>query len=182
MRSSLILLCVATLACAATVLASPPGLTETSFRHDPARDGFVVSGADDGRFAWIRGSRLAVALDSNADGARFIAPLGMTLDGSTSFRITVDLTLASVTASPADFFQISFGACNLATTGLNRTGTALAGPPFFVDDSDVYDAVSFDYFPNVTFFGGPFLQPAVLGAARGSSFARNRASLPTRRW
>ncbi len=157
-------------------LAAPPVRMDATFRQDPSRAGFGVQGADDGRFAWIRGSRLAVALDSNADAARFIAPLGMTLDGATSFRMTVDFTLVSISASPDDFFQLSFGACNMTSTGLNRTGTALAGPPFFVDDSDVFDAVSFDYFPNVTFFGGPFLQPAVFGAARGSAFANFAAN------
>lgn len=155
---------------AAPVLAAPAGF-HADFRRDPARQGFAVQGDDDGRFAWRPGRHLAVSLDSNAPGARLAAPLGLSLDGSTSFRVEAEILLGSVDASPDDFFQLGFGLVSLSTTGLNRTGTSLPGPPFFVDDSDVFDSVEFDYYPNVTFFGGPFLQPTVFGAGSASSSA-----------
>lgn len=162
-------------AIAAPALAEAPGF-RADFRRDPASLGFGLQGADDGRFAWQRGEGLVVALDSNAPGSRLVAPLGMTLDGSTSFRVEADIVLSDVDASPDDFFQLAFGLVNQGSTGLNRTGTSLAGPPFFVDDSDTFDSVEFAYYPNVTFFGGPFLQPTVFGAERGSAFANFAAN------
>ena len=160
----------------AAPLAAQPAAFHADFRRDPSKQGFTVQGADDDRFAWLRGRRLAVALDSNADGSRLLAPLGLELDGSAPFHLEVDFELGSVTASPDDFFQIAFGLCSSVTTGLNRTGTSLPRPPFFVDDSDVFDSIEFDYYPNVTIFGGPFLQPTVFGAATGSAFGNFAAN------
>jgi hypothetical protein len=147
-----------------------------TFRHDPDREGLLVQGADDGRFAFTRGKPLVTTLDSNAPGSRLLAPLPFQLDGATSFVIEVDLALDDVEASPDDFFQVSLGLVNAATTGLNRTGTSLPAPPFFVDDADCHDMVEIAYFPNVTSFGGPFLQPAVFGGDVGSPFANFAAN------
>lgn len=149
---------------------------DADFRRDPARQGFVPQGDAESRFAWLRARHLAVTLDSNAPAARLVSPLGMSLDGTTSFRLEADFVIEGLDASPDDFFQLGFGLVNLGTTGLNRTGTSLPVPPFFVDDSDVFDSVGFDYYPNVTFFGGPFLQPTVFGAESGSAFANFAAN------
>ena len=146
------------------------------FRRDPERQGFVVTGVDDGRFDWSRGRELDVLLDSNAPGARLGAPLGTTLDGADSFVVEMDFRLDAIDASPDDFFQVSFGLVSSATTGLNRTGTSLSAPPFFVDDADTWDSLELAYYPNVTFFGGPFLQPTVFGANVGSPFSNFAAN------
>lgn len=162
------------------LLASPalagPATFHADFRKDPARAGFAVEGADDGRFAWVRGRDLRVRLDSNDPAARLAAPLGVTLDETTSFRVAADLVLMGIDASPDDFFQISFGLTRAGVTGLNRTGTSLPAPPFFVDDADTFDSIELDYYPNVTFFGGPFLQPTAFGPARGSAFSNFAAN------
>lgn len=151
---------------------------ESAFRlhQDLVRQGFVVQGADDGRFEAARGKALAVTLDSNAPASRLLAPLGFELDGTTSFTLEVELTIDALAGGPDDFFQLAFGLASSATTGLNRTGTALPAPPWFVDDSDVWDSVEIAYFPNETFFGGPFLQPTVFGGATGSPFANFAAN------
>jgi hypothetical protein len=63
-------------------------------------------------------------------------------------------------ADPLGFFQISWGLWNSATTGLERTGT----PADFAGDT--FELLEFAYFPNLSpFFGGPFLSPALFGAA-----------------
>src|SRR5687767_11097057 len=79
------------------------------FRRDPASQGFVVQGEDDGRFAWVRNRCLDVALDSTKPGARLLAPLPFELDGEASFRVEVDVVLTRLDASPDDFFQVAFG-------------------------------------------------------------------------
>ncbi|MGH9798222.1 MAG: hypothetical protein ACRD5D_08730, partial [Candidatus Polarisedimenticolia bacterium] len=68
-------------------------------------------------------------------------------------------------ADPNGFSQVAFGLWNGATTGLNRTGFP----------SDAYDLLEFDYFPNVTAFGGPFLSPTVFGGNAGDNAFNNFA-------
>ena len=105
-----------------------------------------------------RGS-LTVLYDSSRPTTRMETPLGAVLDGSTPFRLGAVFTIEEVEASEEDFFQISFGAGNSATTGLNRTGTT----PYF-GDADTFDHVEFSYYPNVSFWGGPNLTPTVFGS------------------
>jgi hypothetical protein len=162
----------------ALLLASPmanAGGVKFTVRDQPSRD-WSVQGADDGRFEWLRTGGVAVELDSNEPSARLITRLPWTLGGDASFRLVMDFSIANVEASPEDFFQISLGLVNQATTGLNRTGTALDAPPWFVDDADTFDAVEMAYFPNLTSFGGPFLQPTVFGARAGDSAFWNFAA------
>lgn len=50
---------------------------------------------------------------------------------------------------------------NSATTGTDRAGAA---------GGTAYDICTFDYFPNVTFFGGPSLGPSIINTQNGSGF------------
>lgn len=144
--------------------------------HDTRAEGWTLQGMADDRWEWSQGGGLDLASDSTKPSARLIAPLPFTLDGSQNFRVEMDLVLDELVASPDDFFQVSVGLVSATTTGLNRTGTSLPVAPFFVDDADVFDAVELAYFPNVTFFGGPFLQPTVFGRAAGPSAFWNFAA------
>jgi hypothetical protein len=148
---------------------------DVSFTEDlskkKAAGAFATSGSDDGRFLWEPNDGLSAIYDSSLEDSRLMAPLGFELTGASDFVVEVDFTIQAIEGGPDDFMQFAFGLVNSRTTGLNRTGTSLPGPPFFDDDSDVYDSVEFAYFPNETFFGGPFLQPAVFGAEMGSPFA-----------
>jgi hypothetical protein len=170
MRAQVLALLMATSASA----AAPPRVA-VDFRTPASRRVVTIDGAHDGRFTWSR-EGLRLELDSNAPTSRAVVPLRMTLDGTTSFAVEVDLVLEDLQASPEDFFQVAFGLMNQTTTGLNRTGTSLNVPPFFVDDADCFDSVELAYFPNVTFFGGPFLQPTVFGAQVGPSAFGNFAA------
>lgn len=168
--------CTLVVLLAASGSARGAGDSVTLHVRDVAPEAWSVEGADDGRFEWRPGGGVRVTSDSRDASSRLLAPLPFTLDGSTSFRVEVDFVLEDLDASPVDFFQVSMALVNRATTGLNRTGTALPAPPWFIDDADVFDAVEFAYFPNVTFFGGPFLQPTVFGAQAGSSAFWNFAA------
>lgn len=162
---------------AAAAVAGPraPHVRSFDFTRDAEALGFVVQGVEDGRFTDERHA-LSLLHDSTEPGSRLLAPLPWTLDGTDSFSVEVDLEIIDLQASPTDFFQLSFGLVNRELTGLNRTGTALPGAPFFEDDSDAFHAVEFAYFPNETFFGGPFLQPGVYGADAGGSIFANFAA------
>ncbi len=67
-------------------------------------------------------------------------------------------------ADPYGFFQISWGLWNSESTGLERTGN------FESYAGDTFELLEWDYFPNVSpFFGGPYLSPALFGAANEDS-------------
>ncbi len=75
-------------------------------------------------------------------------------------------------ADPNGFFQISWGLWNSQTTGLRRTGD----PTDF--STDTFELVEMNYFPNVSsFFGGPFLAPAIFGEAVSGGAFDNFSSL-----
>lgn len=139
-------------------------------RRDPAKSGAVLTGVDDGRFDWSAPEGLSALFDSTLPSSRLALPLGRSLTGADSFALEVELELLAIEGGPDDFMQLAFGLINSATTGLNRTGTTAPPPIFFIDDSDTYDQIELGYFPNVTFFGGPTLQPAVFGEQVGSPF------------
>jgi len=147
-----------------------------NFRHGAEKLGAVVSGEDDGRFAWSAGDSLSALYDSTLPSSRLSIPLQRSLTGADTFALEVEFEMLAVDGGPDDFMQLAFGLVNSATTGLNRTGTSVPPPIYFIDDSDTYDQIEFAYFPNETFFGGPFLQPAVFGAEVGSPFDNFAAS------
>ena len=128
---------------------------------------FFGEGATDERFEFVRAARphfpgdpggtLRVLYDSDRPGARISTPLGsvLSLDESFSFGAILTIRSQGFFADPQGFAQISFGLWNSATTGMDRA----------VFPADSYDLIGFDYFPNITGFGGPFLSPNVFGGA-----------------
>jgi hypothetical protein len=148
-----------------------PRQVET-FRSDPAASGrTVIRGAALERVHWRRdepafagdvpGSLLA-EYDSSAPAGLLGFPLRHPLREQDTFHAAAVLVIHSegFAADPDGFFQISWGLWNSRTTGLDRTGS----PASFA--TNTFDLVEFDWFPNVSpFFGGPFVAPAVLGAA-----------------
>ena len=145
------------------------------FDADPLAGGgpgaFFTEGDIAARFAWLgsepshfpgdRDGTLRVLYDTTLPAARISTPLGRVLSLSEDFAFGAILTLRSAgfSASPDGFSQITFGLWNARTTGMNRTGFP----------SDSFDLLEFDYFPNVTAFGGPFLSPSVFGGDAGGN-------------
>jgi len=160
------------------------------FETDPLLPGnanaFAGEGDVDAHFAYLpeepphfRGDRpgaLRVLYDTTLPAGRISAPLGQVLSLDDDFDLGAILTIRSegYDASPDGFDQIAFGLWNSRTTGLART----AFP------SDSFDLLEFDYFANVTPFGGPFLSPSVFGgnvadnAFFNFSFASSQVALP----
>jgi hypothetical protein len=132
---------------------------------------FFPEGDGAARFAWLaaepshfpgdREGTLRVLYDTTLPAARISTPLGRVLSLSEDFSFGAILTLRSsgFQAPPEGFSQIAFGLWNARTTGMNRTGFP----------ADSFDLVEFDYFPNVTTFGGPFLSPTVFGGDVGGN-------------
>jgi len=106
-------------------------------------------------FAGDRDGTLRVVYDTTLPTARISTPLAGALTLGADFDFGAILTLRSdgFFADPNGFSQVAFGLWNGVTTGVNRTSFP----------SDSYDLVEFDYFPNVTAFGGPFVSPSVFG-------------------
>ena len=79
-------------------------------------------------------------------------------------------------ASANSSMQVAFGLVNSSLTGGDRTGTSTN----FASDN-VFHTVEFNYFPSVTFFGGPTLTPAAFGAQKsgGDAFGNFAASFDT---
>lgn len=158
------------LAAFAFVLAAVPARAGTTARlgTDPLKPGganpFFVEG-DASRFTWVghtaprfpgdrRGS-LRVLYDTTLPTGRIGTPLGEvhSLDEDFRFGAVLTIRLHGFAADPNGFSQIAFGLWNAHTTGLGRT----------LFPSDSYDLVEFDWFANVTSFGGPFLSPSIFG-------------------
>ena len=98
---------------------------------------------------------LRVVYDTTLPTARLSTSTGQVFSLDADFDFGAILTIRSqgFFADPNGFSQIAFGLWNAALTGLNRT----------TFPSDSFDLVEFDYFPNVTAFGGPFVSPSVFG-------------------
>jgi len=118
-------------------------------------------------FPGDRKGTLRVLYDTTLPAARISTPIGETFSVDDDFRFGAILTIRSqgYQASPDGFSQIAFGLWNAATTGMNRTGFP----------SDSYDLIEFDYFANVTDFGGPFLSPSAFGGNVGDNAFFNLA-------
>jgi len=98
---------------------------------------------------------LRVVYDTTLPTARISTFFGQVYSLGADFDFGAILTIRSdgLVADPNGFSQIAFGLWNDRTTGIDRTGFP----------SDSFDLIEFDYFPNVTPFGGPFLSPSVFG-------------------
>ncbi len=166
----------AILALSAAVSSLPAQVVER-FDADPlaglGRNVFFVEGDAAARFAFLPGEpshfpadregTLRVLYDTTLPAARLSTHIGPTLSLDADFDFGAVLTIRSqgFFADPNGFSQIAFGLWNAATTGLTRTSFP----------SDSFDLVEFDYFPNVTAFGGPFLSPSVFGGnVAGNAF------------
>ncbi|MEK7799523.1 MAG: hypothetical protein AAB297_06815, partial [Acidobacteriota bacterium] len=152
----------AILALSAAVSSLPAQVVER-FDADPlaglGRHVFFVEGDAAARFAFLPGEpshfpadregTLRVLYDTTLPAARLATHIGPTLSLDADFDFGAILTIRSqgFFADPNGFSQIAFGLWNAATTGLARTSFP----------SDSFDLVEFDYFPNLTSFGGPFL-------------------------
>jgi hypothetical protein len=147
------------------------GALAVYFQEDPlAAPSTVLVGAAADRVEWNfdppaypgdRPGSVTAVYDSNEPPALLGFPLAEALDQDDPFTAAAMFVIDpdDFAADPNGFFQISWGLWNSTTTGLERTGN-------FVDFAgDTFDLIEFDYFPNVTFFGGPFVSPTLLGEA-----------------
>ena len=118
-------------------------------------------------FPGDRPGALRVLYDTTVPAARISTPLGRVLSFDDDFEFGAILTLRSegFFADPGGFSQVAFGLWNSATTGAGRT----AFP------SDAFDLIEFDYFANLTAFGGPFVTGSVFGGNVGDNAFNNLA-------
>lgn len=166
------------LACAATLQAQA---ATARLDADPLAPGgpvpFFAEGDTAARFTWVADTRprfggdrrgsLRVLYDTTLPTGRICAPIGAVLSLDDDFRFGAVLTIRSAgfAADPNGFSQIAFGLWNAHTTGLGRT----------LFPSDAFDLVEFDWFANVTSFGGPFLSPSIFGGSVGANAFDNFA-------
>jgi len=139
-------------------------------QHGSSR--FFLEG-DAGRFTFLgneaphfpadRRGTLRVLYDTTRPTGRIAMPIRnvVALDDDFGFGAILTIRSDGFAADPQGFSQIAFGLWNARTTGLGRT----------LFPSDSYDLLEFDYFPNMTDFGGPFLSPSVFGGnVAGNAF------------
>ncbi|MCC7519189.1 MAG: PEP-CTERM sorting domain-containing protein [Verrucomicrobiae bacterium] len=120
--------------------------------------------------------QLEVHLDSNLPSVRLQRALDVTINDQDNFTLTTRFSMKLLYASTNNSMQIAFGLVNQGLSGGDRTGTATN----YASDN-VFHTVEFNYFPSVTFFGGPTLTPSVFGAQKGGgdAFANFASSFDT---
>jgi hypothetical protein len=145
------------------------------FNRDPltGRGGnaFFAEGDPGERFTYLkrtpprfpgdgRGS-LRVLYDTTRPQARISTPIGtmVSFDDDFEFGAIMTIRSAGFFADPNGFSQIAFGLWNSSTTGPGRT----------LFPSNSFDLIEFDYFPNLTSFGGPFVSPSIFGGEVGGN-------------
>ncbi len=147
-----------------TACAQGGTLLQEQFANDPIAAGRAsVTSGDAGRFS-STADALTASYDTLLPTAKLAWPLGTTLNSTTSFHLRVQATLVGdgFSADPNRFAQIAFGLVNSGTTGDDRAGG---------HGGDAFDAVTVDYFPNISpIFGGPSLGPTVIATDTGASF------------
>ena len=132
-----------------------------------------------GRRQWLVVRRRETTRTTSSPGAparwgctstRACRQLGSTGRWSQTLTDTASFTLSArfsftVTGAPDDgFAQFAFGLTNHLHTGSDRTGSPTTS-------ANTYDAVEFDYFPNLSpQFGGHTLAPIVFGAAEPDGY------------
>jgi hypothetical protein len=176
----------------AALLAMTPAAAEVveRFSHNPltgrSANPFFAEGGVSARFTFVarerphfpgdRAGTLRVMYDTTLPTARLSTPLGevLSLGEDAEFGAILTIRSSGFHADPQGFSQIAFGLWNARTTGLGRT----------LFPSDSFDLVEFDYFANVTDFGGPFLSPSAFGGDVGDNaffnftFGSQQAALP----
>lgn len=137
---------------------------------------FVYSASAPAAWTGDAVGQLDVHLDSNLPTVRLQRALGVTLTDTDSFTLSTRFAMNVLAASANSSMQVAFGLVNSSLTGGDRTGT---GTNYSSDN--VFHTVEFNYFPSVTFFGGPTLTPAVFGAQKsgGDAFGNFAASFDT---
>ena len=114
---------------------------------------------------------LVTHVDSRLATTKLVRPLPRTLSGTDSFEFGALLRIDSngFHASPYGFFEIAFGLINSQTTGTDRVGVGSG-------NDDTYDALEWDFYPNVSpIFGGPSVGPTAIGGRSGSAWYDNFA-------
>lgn len=139
-------------------------LLHERFANNPIAAGRAsVTSGDAERFSHAENA-LTASYDTSLPTAKLAWPLGATLNSTTSFQMSVQATLLSggFSADPNRFAQLAFGLVNSATTGDDRAGGR---------GGDAFDAVTVDYFPNISpIFGGPSLGPTAIASNSGAGF------------
>ncbi len=124
---------------------------------------------DSPRFDGDSSGSLTATYDASLPAGLFGFELPQAFSAADNFTAAAAFVIDSegFAADPNGFFQISWGLWNSQTTGLRRTGD----PIDF--STDTFELIEMNYFPNVSsFFGGPFLAPAIFGeAVSGGAFA-----------
>ena len=155
---------------AASVHAAGVSWTE-DFSTDPiAGSRFQIpSGHDASVFTYDSAAHSVIMhVDTEEPTSWYVRPISTTspvvLDECSDFSFAVHFKVHSTNffADPNQFGQIAWGFLNSTTTGLDRAGGG-AGPYSF-------DCVSFDYYPNVTSFGGPTLGSTAIQSNMGQGF------------
>jgi hypothetical protein len=155
------------LAAAAVLMSAAPGraggFVET-FADDPVAAGrFVLADGPEtaGRFVHEAPGAMKAHYDTRLATARLVRPLGRTLTAADAFTCRATLTIQSqgFFADTTHIAQIAFGLMNTQTTGIDRVYGSQGG---------AYDLVSFDYYPNLTSFGGPSLGPTIINSYSSS--------------
>lgn len=151
---------------------------EVSWVEDFADDPIIVgrfsvpATHDPTRFSYDAiGQRLTIHNDTYLPTAWYVRPLdpigGRTFGRNDDFEFSVTFRVRSAGffADPGHFAQIGWALINTQTTGEDRAGGS-SGPFAF-------DLVGFDFFPNITAFGGPNMGPAVIHSDDGAGFFSN---------
>lgn len=143
-----------------------------NFADDPVVAGRfnVPPGHDAGRFSYSSGGpSLTVHYHTSLPTAWYLRPIDAnqprSLGRCEDFEYTVKFLIhsAGYVADPDSFAQIGWGLINSHTTGEDRAGGSLFGPY-------AYDTVTFDYYPNITSFGGPTLGTTIWHSDVGDGY------------
>lgn len=134
-----------------------------NFATDPVTGGRATVSGNAGRFIYNSGNMTA-AYDSQLATTKMVWSLGQTLTQNNSFSFDTRFKINSMVADPNQYMEMSFGLIHSSATGWDRPGGG-TGPR-----SDLaWDVVTFDYFPNNTFFGPPSLVPTEINSDDGST-------------
>lgn len=126
-----------------------------AFPDDPIANGRATVDGDGSRFPFVAPGALNGQYDTSLSTSKLLFSLGQTVDETGDFSFSTKFTINSADffAHPSAFAQVAFGLVNSATTGGDRAGGGAA---------DSFDIVTFDYFANITGFGGPSIGPSVV--------------------
>lgn len=138
-----------------------------SFIDDPVAAGrFHLHEGDATRFIYRADTHtLSAHYDTLQPTTRLVRDLCRPLTEVDSFTYAVVFRInsAGFVADARRNAQIAFGLMNAVSTGLDRV--------YGADGQGAFDLVSFDYYPNITTFGGPSAGPTLINKNTGGSFS-----------